>query len=74
MVIAARTASQVVVHMSVAFGIMYAFTGSLAFGGLAALLEPICVIGILPLHDRMWKRIEARLAARRLGGRAPAGT
>lgn len=63
MVIAARTASQVVVHMSVAFLIMYAFTGSIAFGGLAAILEPICVVGILPLHDRVWAMIEARLAA-----------
>jgi hypothetical protein len=41
---------------------------------LAAILEPICVVGILPLHDRMWKLIEARLAARRVGGSAPAGT
>ncbi|HVL75886.1 MAG TPA: DUF2061 domain-containing protein [Noviherbaspirillum sp.] len=60
MIVAARTASQVLVHMSVAFLIMYAFTGSLAFGGLAAVLEPICVVGILPLHDRLWKSIEAR--------------
>lgn len=64
MVIAARTASQVIVHMSVAFLIMYAFTGSVAFGGLAALLEPICVVGVMPLHDRMWKAIEAWIESR----------
>lgn len=64
MITAAKTASQVAVHMSVAFLIMYAFTGSVAFGGLAAILEPICVVGILPLHDRAWKMIETWLAAR----------
>lgn len=64
----ARTASQIAVHMSVAFAIMYAFTGSLAFGGLAALLEPICVVGILPWHDKLWDRIDARLARRRVEG------
>ncbi len=67
MVIAARTASQVVVHMSVAFLVMYAFTGSVAFGGLAALIEPLCVVGILPLHDRMWKSIEAWLQTKPSG-------
>ena len=64
MVVAARAASQVMVHMSVAFLIMYAFTGSVAFGGLAAILEPICVVGILPLHDRLWAMIEGRIALR----------
>lgn len=67
MVIAARAASQVVVHMSVAFLIMFAFTGSATFGGLAALLEPICVVGILPLHDRLWDALEARLENKQLG-------
>lgn len=74
MVLAARATSQIVVHMSVAFLIMYAFTGSLAFGGLAAILEPICVVGILPLHDRAWALIEKRWARRQqepVGARLP---
>lgn len=66
MVLAARTTSQVLLHMAVAFGVMYAFTGSLAFGGLAALIEPICNVILLPLHDRLWRRIEARRRAARL--------
>ena len=41
MVTAAKTTSQIGLHMGVAFGIMYAATGSLAFGGIAAVLEPI---------------------------------
>jgi len=53
--------------MGVAFLIMYAFTGSAAFGGLAAVLEPICVVGILPLHDRIWDGIEARVKTRHHG-------
>lgn len=64
MITAARTVSQVVVHMTVSFLIMYSFTGSIAFGGLAAILEPICVVGILPLHDRAWGWVETKLAAR----------
>lgn len=74
MIIAAKTASQVAVHMSVAFLIMYAFTGSVAFGSLAAILEPICVVGILPLHDRAWKIIEAWLASRSTVQRAAVQT
>lgn len=61
MVTAAKTASQVIVHMGVAFATMYVLTGSVAFGGLAALLEPICNVLIMPLHERLWKRIQARI-------------
>jgi uncharacterized membrane protein len=63
MVRAGQTVSQVALHMSVAFGVMYTFTGSMAFGGIAALVEPICNVALLPLHDRLWARI--RLACER---------
>lgn len=65
MVTAARTSSQVLLHMGVAFGVMWAATGSLAFGGVAAVVEPICNVALLPLHDRLWSRIERELTARR---------
>ena len=65
MVTAARTASQIGVHMGVAFAVMYAVTGSVAFGGLAAVLEPICNVIVMPLHDRLWNRIRAHIEARR---------
>jgi len=55
MVTAAKTISQVAMHMSVAFAVMYAFTGSLALGGVAA---------VVPLHDKLWDRIRARVEAR----------
>ena len=65
MVIAAKSLSQVLLHMAVAFGVMYAVTGSLAFGGLAAVIEPLVNVGLLPLHDRLWAHIRRRLASRR---------
>jgi uncharacterized membrane protein len=64
MVLAAKTTSQIVLHMAVAFGVMYAVTGSVAFGGIAALLEPVCNAILLPLHDRLWRRIRISLARR----------
>ena len=62
MVIAAKSMSQVLLHMA-AFGVMYAVTGLLAFGGLAAIIEPVVNVVLPPLHDRLWLRIRRRLAA-----------
>ncbi|HEY8606007.1 MAG TPA: DUF2061 domain-containing protein [Noviherbaspirillum sp.] len=64
MITAARTTSQILVHMGVAFAVMYVVTGSVAFGGLAALLEPVCNVIVMPLHERLWARIAARVAQR----------
>jgi uncharacterized membrane protein len=47
-----------VTHMGVAFGVLYCATGSVAFGGLAAVLEPICNVVLMPLHDRMWDHLQ----------------
>lgn len=57
MVWMAQKTSQVALHMSVAFTVTYLFTGSLATGGMAAVLEPICNVILLPLHDRLWSRL-----------------
>ena len=65
MVTAAKTTSQIGMHMGVAFGIMYVFTGSLALGGVAAVLEPIVNVTLLPLHDKLWERIRANVEARK---------
>lgn len=65
MVTAAKTTSQITMHMGVAFGIMYVFTGSLALGGVAAVLEPIVNVTLLPLHDKLWERIRAKVDARK---------
>jgi len=61
MVTAAKTTSQILVHMGVAFVTMYVVTGSMAFGGLAAVLEPICNVVIMPVHERLWARIRERI-------------
>ena len=65
MVTVAKTTSQLGMHMGVAFGIMYVFTGSLALGGVAAVLEPIVNVTLLPLHDKLWERIRAKVEARK---------
>jgi uncharacterized membrane protein len=65
MVTAAKTTSQIGVHMGVAFATMYVITGSFAFGGIAAVIEPICTVLIMPLHEKLWERIRARIDARR---------
>ncbi|HYD57556.1 MAG TPA: DUF2061 domain-containing protein [Burkholderiales bacterium] len=71
MVLAAKTTSQILLHMAVAFGVMYAVTGSLAFGGVAAIVEPVCNVVLLPLHDRLWRVIQRRLRRRRPRAQAP---
>jgi uncharacterized membrane protein len=50
--------SLTVLHMGVAFGVLYGATGSLAFGGLAAVLEPVCNVLLMPLHDRLWDKLQ----------------
>lgn len=61
MKIAAEKVSQTLMHMGVAFAVIYGATGSLAFGGLAAILEPICNVLLLPIHDRFWDKLELRI-------------
>lgn len=55
--IVAFKTSQMCLHMAVAFTVTYAFTGSLAVGGVAAVIEPICNVMLMPLHDKLWARL-----------------
>lgn len=57
MVTVAKKLSQVITHMGIAFSLTYYLTGSLAFGGLAAIIEPIINVMLLPLHEKSWERI-----------------
>lgn len=50
----AKTLSFAAVHMSVAFGVGYAMTGSLAVGGALALVEPLVNTLAYFLHERAW--------------------
>jgi|SRR5450830_636943 len=63
MIVAAKKISQVGTHMAIAFSLMYLVTGSAAFGGLAAILEPVINVALLPLHEGFWQRLRARSAA-----------
>ncbi len=58
LLVAAEKVSQTGLHMGVAFGVIYGSTGSLAFGGVAAILEPVLNVALLPLHDRLWDRFQ----------------
>lgn len=51
--------SQTGMHMAIAFCVMFCATGSLAFGGMAAVLEPVCNVILMPLHDKVWDRMQA---------------
>jgi uncharacterized membrane protein len=64
MVTVAKTVSQVGMHMTVAFSVIYVCTGSLALGGVAAVLEPICNVILMPVHDKVWERIRDKVEAR----------
>lgn len=57
----AEKTSQGIMHSGIAFAVMYGASGSLAFGGLVAVLEPICNILLLPLHDRAWRNLQLKL-------------
>jgi uncharacterized membrane protein len=50
--------SLTVMHMVVAFMVIYVATGSAAFGGLAAVLEPIANVMLMPLHDHVWDELQ----------------
>ena len=58
---AGEKVSQTMLHATVAFSVMWTATGSMALGGLAALIEPICNVIVLPYHDRLWDALHARL-------------
>jgi uncharacterized membrane protein len=62
--LAGEKASQMVLHATVAFAIMVWATGSAAIGGIAALLEPVCNVIVLPLQDRLWEGLRARVKRR----------
>ena len=59
-----KTQSFAILHFSVAFTLGYLFTGSLLVGGALALIEPACNTVVFHFHEKVWKRIEARRAAK----------
>lgn len=59
----AKTASFAAVHITVAFAIAYALTGSAPIAGAIALLEPLANTVAYFFHERAWAGISARSAA-----------
>ena len=49
-----KTVTFACVHFGVAFGVAYLITGSVALGGLLALVEPICNTAAFYVHERLW--------------------
>ena len=52
----AKTASFAVLHFSIAFGLGWWLTGSVAIAGTLALLEPLVNTVAFFFHDRAWAR------------------
>ena len=59
-----KTLSFAILHFSVAFTLGYLFTGSLLVGGALALVEAACNTVVFHVHEKVWKRIETRRAAK----------
>lgn len=55
-----KTLSFAAVHFCVAFLVGWLMTGSVWVGGALALVEPACNTLAFHLHEKVWKRIEAR--------------
>ena len=60
MLLIAYKTSEILVHMVVSFVVTMAFTGSFAVGGVAAVVEPICTVALMPLHERFWEKIREK--------------
>lgn len=52
----AKTGTFAILHFTVAFGIAYLLTGSVAIAGALALLEPLANTVAFLLHERAWAR------------------
>jgi uncharacterized membrane protein len=55
-----KTVTFAIVHMLVAFGVVYLMTGSAAIGGAVALIEPAINTVAYFFHEKIWERWTAR--------------
>ena len=56
----AKTITFAMMHFSVAFTVAYLLTGSIALGGLLALIEPAVNTVAFFFHEKIWQGIEQR--------------
>lgn len=61
-----KTLSFALVHMVVAFSVVYLMTGSWALGGAVALIEPAVNTVAYFFHEKVWEQVSARREALRL--------
>lgn len=52
-----KTITFTVMHFIIAFTVAYLLTGSIAVGGLVALVEPLCNAVGFYFHEKVWNRI-----------------
>ncbi|WP_165674886.1 DUF2061 domain-containing protein [Metapseudomonas otitidis] len=55
-----KTVTFTLMHFGIAFTVAYLLTGSVTVGGLVALVEPLVNSVGFYLHEKVWKRLEAR--------------
>lgn len=55
-----KTLTFAVMHFTIAFGVVYAMTGSLLLGGAVALIEPAVNTVAFYFHEKIWARAERR--------------
>lgn len=55
-----KTMTFALVHMTVAFTVVYLMTGNMLAGGAVALVEPACNTVAYAMHERLWARWRAR--------------
>jgi uncharacterized membrane protein len=51
-----KTITFAIMHMSVAFAVVYLMTGSLALGGAVAMIEPAVNTVAYFFHEKVWER------------------
>lgn len=66
-----KTMSFAVVHVTIAFAVVYALTGSLVLGGAVALIEPAVNTVGYHFHEKVWQRIEQKRQMRSLKRLSP---
>ncbi|GIX21824.1 MAG: membrane protein [Gammaproteobacteria bacterium] len=57
-----KTCTFAVLHVTVAFLVVWALSGSPWVGGAAALVEPLCNTVVYFLHEKLWMRRRAAAA------------
>ncbi|QRY78941.1 DUF2061 domain-containing protein [Pseudomonas sp. PDNC002] len=53
-----KTVTFTLMHFVIAFSVAYALTGSIAVGGLVAIVEPLCNAVGFHVHEKVWKRFD----------------